>query len=405
LDFLLNSKLAVAYYYQPFLILKGNGILSMPKKIDYTATAQRLYARFPILTYLSIQVNFWVIANLLLGVLMHLQALRINQILNVPGLSRWTPLMVIAIVLGILYGVTLGLTDYYLDRKVFKKQALGKVILFKAVISLSVLMLLLGLIRILLLNLPSTSNYTAAYFLNHKSWEYLFYILVIYYFFMTLLINFINQVNRKYGPGILLPLLLGKYKDPREEERIFLFMDLTSSTTMAEKLGHLTYSAFIRDCFMDINQVLLPFNAQVYQYVGDEIVVTWGVHDGLRDFSCIRFFFACEQQFRDRATYYTTHYGALPHFKAGLHMGKVTAVEIGEIKRDIAFHGDTLNTAARIQSVCNEYHKKFLVSEFLLENIGFHHCLKTESLGRIQLRGKTATVGIASVDWVEGKVV
>ena len=89
----------------------------------------------------------------------------------------------------------------------------------------------------------------------------------------------------------------------------------------------------------------------------------------------------------------------LPHFKAGLHMGKVTAVEIGEVKRDIAYHGDTLNTAARIQSVCNEY-KKILVSEFLLEKIGVNHNLKTESLGMIQLRGKTNGVGIASVEWI-----
>jgi adenylate cyclase len=216
---------------------------------------------------------------------------------------------------------------------------------------------------------------------------------------MTLLISFINQVNRKYGPGVLVPLLLGKYRNPRDEERIFMFMDLKSSTGTAEQLGHLKYSAFIRDCFMDINQLLLPFNAQVYQYVGDEIIVMWGVSDGLKEFSCIRFFFACEKQFQDRSAYYTMNYGYLPRFKAGIHMGKVTAVEIGEVKRDIAYHGDTLNTTARIQSVCNEHNKTFLASEYLLEKIGLHHGLKTESLGMIQLRGKTTSVGIASVDW------
>jgi len=196
-------------------------------------------------------------------------------------------------------------------------------------------------------------------------------------------------------------LLLGKYRNPQEEDRIFMFMDLKSSTSIAEKLGHLKYSSFIRDSFMDINQLLLPFNAAVYQYVGDEIVVTWGVNDGLRNFSCIRFFFACEKQFLARDQYYTKHYGFLPHFKAGLHMGKVIAVEIGEIKRDIAYHGDTLNTAARIQSVCNEYNKSFLISEYLLEKIGLNHSFKTEPLGMIQLRGKTTKVGIASVDWSE----
>lgn len=46
-------------------------------------------------------------------------------------------------------------------------------------------------------------------------------------------------------------------------------------------------------------------------------------------------------------------------FKAGLHGDKVTAVEAGDIKRDIAYYSDTLNTAARIEIVCNKYNKDF----------------------------------------------
>src|SRR5690606_23539690 len=125
------------------------------------------------------------------------------------------------------------------------------------------------------------------------------------------------------------PLLLGKYRNPREEERIFMFMDLKSSTTIAEQLGHLKYSAFIRDCFADINKILFPFRAQVYQYVGDEIVVTWTAYEGLKNYFCIRFYFACKNQFHNRTEYYIKNYGLLPEFKAGIHMGKVTAVEIG----------------------------------------------------------------------------
>jgi adenylate cyclase len=177
-------------------------------------------------------------------------------------------------------------------------------------------------------------------------------------------------------------------------------MDLKSSTMIAEKLGHLKYSAFIRDCFSDINEEMLPFHAAVYQYAGDEIIVTWAEREGLEDFTCIRFFFACKKQFQDKAAYYQSHYGLLPEFKAGLHLGKVSAVEIGEIKRDIAYHGDTLNTASRIQSVCNQFNKNFLTSDELLGRIGTHPSLKTENLGKILLRGKTSEVGIASVEWV-----
>jgi adenylate cyclase len=143
---------------------------------------------------------------------------------------------------------------------------------------------------------------------------------------------------------------------------------------------------------------LFTYNAEVYQYVGDEIVVSWPVKEGLKNFRCIDFYFGCEKQLEMRKDYYIKNYGQVPHFKAGMHLGKVTAVEIGEIKRDIAYHGDTLNTAARIQSMCNQYEKKFLVSGVLLENVGTLEKYNTFSIGNIVLKGKTEAVEIASIE-------
>ncbi|TCC93092.1 adenylate/guanylate cyclase domain-containing protein [Pedobacter hiemivivus] len=374
----------------------------MSKKWDYTSTAQKFSAKFPVLSYLGIQINFWIIASVFLSILLHLQALSISETSQLSSPTRFDNTLALSIMFGFFYGIILGLTDQYLDKNLHEKHSMGRIILVKSTISLILIVLTLILIRYTFLDFfITTSNFGDNLKANDKSWKYLFYILAIYYFAMTLIISFINQVNRKYGPGVLVPLLLGKYKYPQEEERIFMFMDLKSSTTIAEKLGHIKYSSFIRDSFMDINQILLRFNAEVYQYVGDEIVVTWRVPDGLRNLSCIRFFFGCEKQFQDRAHYYMTNYGLLPHFKAGLHMGKVTAVEIGDIKRDIAYHGDTLNTAARIQSVCNEHQKNFLISAYLLESLAPNHNIKTENIGMILLKGKSTKVGILSVEGIQ----
>ncbi|HLT51269.1 MAG TPA: adenylate/guanylate cyclase domain-containing protein [Arenibacter sp.] len=374
----------------------------MAKQFEYTTLAQRYTARFPLFSYVSIQTNFWIAANLLLVAIMHLQSMIIGEIFNFPLIGSFGPVLLMAIILGVFYGAILGVTGYYLDKEFFRKLSLGKIILFKTLGSFVLLIFILWLLRFVLFDLfISPSLNIPDLILNEKSWTFLFYLLVIYYFFMTLIINFINQVNKKYGPGVLLPLLLGRYRNPKEEERIFMFMDLKSSTTTAEKLGHLRYSAFIRDCFVDINGALFPFFAQVYQYVGDEIVLMWPEREGLTHHRCIRFYFACKKQFRNRASYYMDNYGFLPEFKASVHIGKVTVVEIGEIKRDIAYHGDTLNTAARIQSVCNEYKKDFLVSEHLVEKIGNDPRMRTESLGMILLRGKTEKVGIASLDWID----
>jgi adenylate cyclase len=370
----------------------------MAERFEYTALAQRYTARFPVLSYVGIQANFWIIANLLLVAILHLYSRLIIEAHKLSVPANFSAMLLIATILGVLYGVSLGLAEYYLDRTIFRRLTLGRVIIFKTVMSVTLLAFLLSVLRFVLFDfLIAPSLYLSGATLNDRSWDYLFSLLLIYYFFMTLVISFINQVNKKYGPGVLVPLLLGRYRNPKEEERIFMFMDLKSSTATAEKLGHLKYSAFIRDCFADINEVLYPFSAQVYQYVGDEVVVMWPEREGLKNNVCIGFYFACKKQFETRSEYYTSHYGFLPAFKAGLHIGKVTVVEIGEIKRDIAYHGDTLNTTARIQSVCNEFEKDFLASEYMMKRIGTVENIKTEHLGMILLRGKTNEVGIVSV--------
>ena len=58
----------------------------------------------------------------------------------------------------------------------------------------------------------------------------------------------------KYGPGNFRNLLLGKYFHPRIEERIFMFLDIRSSTAIAEKLGNQQYFRFIHDFINDANR-------------------------------------------------------------------------------------------------------------------------------------------------------
>lgn len=370
--------------------------------MDYTSQANRFTARYPFISYVSIQINFWVVANLLLMAVIFFHDRMMHHMLGVSITGSVSTMVFLAIVFGIVYGCIVGSASYYFEKRWFKKLSFGKIILYKAFGSLVLLFMLLWVLRFVIFDLwivPTLSGSTRA--MNEYSWRYAFYMMLTYYFFVTLIVNFINQVNKKYGPGVLLPLLLGRYRQPHEEERIFMFMDLKSSTTIAEQLGHLRYSAFIRDCFADINEVLFPYQAQVYQYVGDEVVVTWPVSDGVKEHLCIRFYFACTSNFQRKAEYYVSTYGILPHFKAGVHTGKVTAVEIGEIKKDIAYHGDTLNTTARLQGVCNTYQKDFLISEILLSKLAPDLRMVTEMMGRITLRGKTEELGIVGVSWIE----
>jgi class 3 adenylate cyclase len=57
---------------------------------------------------------------------------------------------------------------------------------------------------------------------------------------------------------------MGQYHQPRQEERIFLFLDMKSSTTIAEKIGNEQYFRLLHDVFSDIAESIAEFEGEIY---------------------------------------------------------------------------------------------------------------------------------------------
>lgn len=207
------------------------------------------------------------------------------------------------------------------------------------------------------------------------------------------------QVNDKYGPGVFGSFLVGKYFQPTREERIFMFLDLRSSTTIAEKLGEERYFHFIKKVFKDVTPAIVYSQGEIYQYVGDEIVVSWKMPNGLKNANCVQCFFDVQSALLRQNAYYNENFdGIKPEFKAGLHYGHVMAGEVGIVKRDIAYSGDVLNTTARIQSKCNEFGVNILLSKFLLDKLAMkQNVFSPRRIGEIMLRGKEKEVVLFTV--------
>jgi len=214
------------------------------------------------------------------------------------------------------------------------------------------------------------------------------------------LLNFLRLVSLKFGPGNLWKMLIGSFHHPKEENRIFMFLDLKSSTTIAEKLGHIKYSRLIQDCFTDL-YIVEQNEAEVYQYLGDEAILSWDVSSGIKDNNCLEAYFNFTHLLNSKKDYYSTEYGIVPEFKAGMNGGKVTVAEVGVIKKDIAFHGDTLNTASRIQDKCLELRKNLLISGFLEKKLSWNKKFVRQPIGKIQLRGKEREIQIFSVEEID----
>ena len=105
----------------------------------------------------------------------------------------------------------------------------------------------------------------------------------------------------------------------------------------------------------------------VYQYAGDEVVLSWPKKKEIESGAAIRCFFAIRDYPDSRKDYYKSTYGVQPVFKAGVHVGWVTVAEVGVLKREISYHGDTLNTAAPIEGRCNDLQSDLLISGSLAE--------------------------------------
>lgn len=297
----------------------------------------------------------------------------------------------VGIGLGLLYAIV----DKLFEKYVSKKISLG------LSIALKIWLYLLASILTVTTFGTIASQFISVHIQFKFGWwlhEKRFWSLVFFIFISAIVYSFIKITTERFGKGIFIKMLMGYYKTPKEENRIFMFLDLKDSTTIAEQLGHQKYSQFIQDCFFDLNEVMLNHDAEIYQYVGDEAVLSWPYKKGIANNNCLGLFFAFQQQLEFRKAYYIKRYRNYPKFKAGLHGGKLMVAEVGTVKKELAYHGDVINTSARIQAECNTYKVSLLISESLLKDLNIEKFSVSKSLGNIVLKGKQEKVIIYAVE-------
>ncbi len=297
---------------------------------------------------------------------------------------------VMSVLFGLFFGGISGLAQIVTEERIYKRASLKKLILLRtlyAVLFLCSLIIIAYIVCRILFNI-TIDLITFAF--EPGSFAIYFYILCLDFFLVIL-----REVNLMLGGNNLIKLLTGQFYTPREEQRIFMFIDLQSSTAIAERLGHIRYSKLIQDCFNDLG-VVMQHEAEIYQYVGDEVILTWPLALGIQNENCLEAFFSFKNTIENKSAHYQSEYGCVPFFKAGMHAGKIIVTEVGKYKKEIAYHGDTINTAARIQARCNELGQEFLISDTLKNQLKEHHYAFIPQETAI-LKGKQSEVTLYAV--------
>lgn len=303
-------------------------------------------------------------------------------------------------IISMVTGTLIGIIEVVYLNRVFAGMSLSRKILLKTVLYLFLIILFLlsaaTMINSLELNVSLFSTAVlgnAIAFLTDSA----FLSISLYMGLVIIITLFYLEMSENIGQNVLINFLIGKYHKPTEEERIYMFLDMRSSTTIAEQLGHIRYFQMLKAYYADISAPIISFSGEIYQYVGDELIVSWKLNKGLRDNNCIRCFFAMQSAIQEKAEKYRKTFGIVPGFKAGLHYGRVTTGEIGTIKKEIVFSGDVLNTTARIQQLCNTYKVDLLISGHLLQQLTPEPGMSFQSLGVNELRGRNETLELFSI--------
>jgi class 3 adenylate cyclase len=182
-------------------------------------------------------------------------------------------------------------------------------------------------------------------------------------------IQFVIQMNRMIGTNVLGYFAAGVYRQPKAEQRVFLFIDLVGSTQLAERLGSARYFELLRRFVDDLSDPVVESDGEIYQYAGDEVVITWRLAAGVRAANCVACFFAIRAAVARQRARYEREFGVVPQFRGGLHGGTVTAGELGDLRQQIVFVGDILNTAARLEEYAKRTGLDLVVSGALLEQL------------------------------------
>jgi len=208
---------------------------------------------------------------------------------------------------------------------------------------------------------------------------------------------FMLQLGRLVGERTLRDIVLGRYHRPHAEERFFLFVDVAGSTPLAERIGPDAVHRFLREVFQLASDPIDDHRGEVYQYVGDEIVITWTVaegRDGARPLAC---FFAIEQALARAASEFEHEFGTTPRLRAALHGGLVITGEVGGSRRAIVYHGDVMNTASRIEQATRDLKRQFLVSGDAMERLADLGGFAVDDLGLQRLRGRASAMRVYAV--------
>jgi adenylate cyclase len=214
---------------------------------------------------------------------------------------------------------------------------------------------------------------------------------------ISAVVVFVLRVRELLGRDVFFSLLTSRYRNPVPEERIFLFIDLVGSTAFAEKHGDLRAQQYLSSLFSTYAEHVWQYRGAIDDYIGDAAIITWPLERGIKNARCVQCVFDILADIEKNSDFWLETYGQVPRVRAALHGGTIITAEIGVDHHKITYFGDTVNTTARLETLCKTLERPVLISTDLANQLVLPDDIVADELGEHAVKGRGQAVGVVAL--------
>jgi adenylate cyclase len=187
---------------------------------------------------------------------------------------------------------------------------------------------------------------------------------------VLLLVVFVLEMRALLGGKVVANTFLGRYAAPREEQRIFLLVDMVGSSAIAASLGDKRYHGFLDETFRLAERTIAEEGGEIYTFIGDAMIASWPIGAPERNAAPLNALLRLYRDLDLTGPMFEQSYGFRPKLRAVLHGGPVVIGEYGEVRRQVTYLGEVLNVTSRLERFAKVSGLEILISKSLLDKTG-----------------------------------
>jgi adenylate cyclase len=230
----------------------------------------------------------------------------------------------------------------------------------------------------------------------------------------TVVENFIREQREKrrlsqfFSPDVLRAVVRGRGEISLGSSRktlTVLFSDIRGFTAMSEKLEPEQVAEMLSEYLTDMTEIVFRHGGTVDKYIGDCVMALYNVPFEDPDHAVNAVRTALEFQARTLVVSqrWEEKVGVRIRNGVGINTGEAVVGTMGSRQRlEYTAIGDTVNLAARLESITKDYGASIIVSESTHDRVKAHFL--TRELGAVTVKGKTQPVKIYAVLPSDGRV-